>query len=93
MKRKIQVHKHIKIIRQFFLLTEWINEEQKELQNDITGDKKYIHICNETGVIPVSYFLRHLEEKEFTMKFHGLGPLGAKAISFPLKVTCHLLIK
>ncbi|XP_033736023.1 leucine-rich repeat-containing protein 74B-like [Pecten maximus] len=64
---------------------EWINEEEIELKNDRTGERQYIHMCNETGVIPVSYFLKHIQDKEFRMRFHGLGPLGAKAIAYPMK--------
>ncbi|XP_069117920.1 leucine-rich repeat-containing protein 74B-like [Argopecten irradians] len=64
---------------------EWIHEEEIQLENDRTGERKYIHMCNETGVIPVSYFLKHIEDKEFRMRFHGLGPLGAKAIAYPMK--------
>ncbi|XP_061174832.1 leucine-rich repeat-containing protein 74B-like isoform X2 [Saccostrea echinata] len=64
---------------------EWINEEKREIENDKTGEKKYLHICEETGVIPASYFLNNIQEKEFTMKYHGLGPNGAKAIAWPLK--------
>ncbi|XP_060085740.1 leucine-rich repeat-containing protein 74B-like [Ylistrum balloti] len=64
---------------------EWIHEEEIQLEKDQTGERKYIHMCNETGVIPVSYFLKHIEDKEFRMRFHGLGPLGAKAIAYPMK--------
>lgn len=66
---------------------EWVNEDKIQIQRDEVGDKKYIHICNEEGVIPVTYFLKHIQDSEFVMRFHGLGPLGAKAIAFPLKVT------
>ncbi|XP_055995163.1 leucine-rich repeat-containing protein 74B-like isoform X4 [Ostrea edulis] len=64
---------------------EWINEAKREIENDKTGEKKYLHICEETGVIPASHFLNHIQEKEFSMKYHGLGPNGAKAIAWPLK--------
>lgn len=64
---------------------EWINEAKREIENDKTGEKKYLHMCEETGVIPASYFLNHIQEKEFSMKYHGLGPNGAKAIAWPLK--------
>jgi hypothetical protein len=70
-------------------ITEWINEAKREIENDKTGEKKYLHICEETGVIPASHFLSHIQEKEFCMKYHGLGPNGAKAIAWPLKVNSH----
>jgi hypothetical protein len=56
------------------------------IEADKSGERKYIDICNQTGVIPVSYFIRHIQDKEFQMRYHGLGPLGAKAIALPLKV-------
>lgn len=68
------------------MFSEWINEAKREIENDKTGEKKYLHMCEETGVIPASYFLNHIQEKEFSMKYHGLGPNGAKAIAWPLKV-------
>ena len=54
---------------------------------DETGIKDYIVECNRLGVIPVSYFQRHCHDKAFVMRHHGLGPLGAKAISKPLEVS------
>ena len=54
---------------------------------DATGIKDYIDECNRVGVIPVSYFQRHCHDKAFVMRHHGLGPLGAKAISKPLEVS------
>ncbi|KAL4238467.1 Leucine Rich repeat [Mactra antiquata] len=64
---------------------EWIAEDTGEIKDDDPQDKKYIHICNATGTIPASYFLRHIKDTKFRMRYHGLGPLGAKAISVPLK--------
>lgn len=34
----------------------------------------------------MSYFVKHIQDKKFEMKYHGLGPLGAKAIALPLRV-------
>ncbi|XP_053392658.1 leucine-rich repeat-containing protein 74B-like [Mercenaria mercenaria] len=64
---------------------EWIAEDTNELKEDASEEKKYIHMCNQTGEIPISYFLRHLKDTKFRMRYHGLGPMGAKAISMPLK--------
>lgn len=77
------------------MFSEWINEAKREIENDKTGEKKYLHMCEETGVIPASYFLNHIQEKEFSMKYHGLGPNGAKAIAWPLKVYywMHVIIR
>lgn len=48
--------------------------------------EEYIQECNDAGAIPVSYFQKHVTDKTFEMKYHGLGPLGAKAIAKPLEV-------
>ena len=69
------------------IFKDWINEDKILIEEDKTGERKYIDICNQTGVIPVSYFVRHIQDKEFQMRYHGLGPLGAKAIALPLKVS------
>lgn len=50
------------------------------------GVRHYIQECNRLGVIPASYFVRHIHDQKFIMKHHGLGPLGAKAIVKPLEV-------
>uniref|UniRef100_H2Z4D9 Uncharacterized protein n=1 Tax=Ciona savignyi TaxID=51511 RepID=H2Z4D9_CIOSA len=46
---------------------------------DTTGKTTYKEACKQFGVIPVSYFLRHMQEQELIMRHHGLGPAGAKA--------------
>lgn len=51
----------------------------------VMGIQNYIKKCNKMGVIPVEYFMRHVEDKEFVMKHHGLGPKGAQAIAIPLQ--------
>ncbi|KAK2161696.1 hypothetical protein LSH36_111g02014 [Paralvinella palmiformis] len=53
---------------------------------DPTGIKDYIRECNRLGVLPVTFFQRHVMDREFVMRNHGLGPLGAKAISKPLEL-------
>ena len=66
-----------------FIFEEWLNPTE---EYDQSGIKDYIRECNRMGVIPVSYFKRHIEDRAFVMKHHGLGPLGAKAIAKPLEV-------
>ena len=46
----------------------------------------YIESCKKAGVIPASYFLRHMEDSEIEMKHHGLGPQGIKPIAISLVV-------
>ncbi|CAD5122035.1 DgyrCDS10488 [Dimorphilus gyrociliatus] len=62
---------------------EFLNDK---IQFDPTGIADYIQQCNKLGVIPVSYFVKHVHDKEFIMRNHGLGPNGAKAISKPLQL-------
>ncbi|KAL5008063.1 hypothetical protein ScPMuIL_013644 [Solemya velum] len=71
---------------------EWVKQDRSATENSSVGEK-YIEVCNTMGVIPVSYFLRHIEDHMFKMRFHGLGPIGAKALSVPLKTNrnIHLL--
>uniref|UniRef100_A0A8C3P2N8 Uncharacterized protein n=1 Tax=Chrysemys picta bellii TaxID=8478 RepID=A0A8C3P2N8_CHRPI len=58
-------------------------EETKE-PFDPTGKTRYIAACQLYGVVPISYFLRHMKDTELIMKHHGLGPQGAKALSLAL---------
>ena len=54
---------------------------------DLRDVKVYLETCNELGVVPVSYFVRHMKDETLVMRHHGLGPLGAKAIALPLVVS------
>ncbi|XP_077991353.1 uncharacterized protein LOC144445611 [Glandiceps talaboti] len=51
---------------------------------DSTGRTTYLETCKQLGIVPVSYFLRHIQDPQIRMKHHGLGPLGAKACAIPL---------
>ena len=52
----------------------------------MTGRATYLQACRDSGVIPVSYFHRNMQEPEVDIKHHGLGPMGAKAIAIALVV-------
>lgn len=52
----------------------------------MTGRATYLQACRDSGVIPVSYFHRNLQEADIDIKHHGLGPMGAKAIAIALVV-------
>ena len=56
-------------------------------KNDLTGRSLYRALCIDLNIIPVSYFIRNLTETEIIMKYHGLGPVGAKAIAKTLEVS------
>ncbi|XP_049753496.1 leucine-rich repeat-containing protein 74A [Elephas maximus indicus] len=50
-----------------------------------TGQKElYLEACKLVGVVPVSYFIRNMEESYMNLNHHGLGPKGTKAIAIAL---------
>uniref|UniRef100_F7DNH8 Leucine rich repeat containing 74A n=1 Tax=Monodelphis domestica TaxID=13616 RepID=F7DNH8_MONDO len=50
-----------------------------------TGQEElYREACKLIGVIPVSYFIRNMEETYMNLNHHGLGPKGTKAIAVAL---------
>ncbi|XP_048467624.1 leucine-rich repeat-containing protein 74B isoform X2 [Rhincodon typus] len=51
---------------------------------DHTGKTKYKQACETYGVVPISSFLRNMNQTELVMMHYGLGPQGAKAISVSL---------
>ncbi|KAG6936716.1 leucine rich repeat containing 74A [Chelydra serpentina] len=48
------------------------------------GAELYLEACKLVGVVPVSYFIRNIEEPYMNLNHHGLGPKGAKAIAIAL---------
>ena len=52
----------------------------------MTGKTTYLQACRDSGVIPVSFFVRNMQHAEIDIKHHGLGPMGAKAIAVALVV-------
>ncbi|XP_062974549.1 leucine-rich repeat-containing protein 74A [Elgaria multicarinata webbii] len=50
----------------------------------IKGAELYIEACKLVGVVPVSYFIRNMEEPVMNLNHHGLGPKGTKAIAIAL---------
>lgn len=57
---------------------------------DPTGRTAYIEGCKKVGVVPASYFLRHMNDPHLSMKHHGLGSQGMRAIAMSLVVRCSL---
>jgi len=53
---------------------------------DHTGKTTYIDTCKRLGVVPASYFLRHMNDRHLSMSHHGLGPSGMKALAATLAV-------
>ncbi|KAL8613986.1 hypothetical protein ACOMHN_023221 [Nucella lapillus] len=48
---------------------------------DCSGQMVYLEECKRLGVIPASYFLRHMDDKYLNMKHHGLAAPGIKAMT------------
>ncbi|KAK7933844.1 hypothetical protein WMY93_004740 [Mugilogobius chulae] len=61
--------------------------EDKEPQYDPTGRQSYLEACEKLGVVPASYFLRHMREIELSMEHRGLGPKGTKALAADVDVS------
>ncbi|KAK7487894.1 hypothetical protein BaRGS_00020795 [Batillaria attramentaria] len=61
--------------------TDLENEDESHPSYDHSGRTAYIQACKKLGVVPVSYFLRHMHDQELNMKHHGLGATGMQAIS------------
>ncbi|XP_007530216.2 leucine-rich repeat-containing protein 74A isoform X2 [Erinaceus europaeus] len=50
-----------------------------------TGQQEmYLEACRLVGVVPVSHFLRNMDEAYVNLNHHGLGPNGIKAIAIAL---------
>uniref|UniRef100_A0A8C8VDZ1 Leucine rich repeat containing 74A n=1 Tax=Pelusios castaneus TaxID=367368 RepID=A0A8C8VDZ1_9SAUR len=66
-------------------LSEFSNVRNTERSFATTkGAELYLEACKLVGVVPVSYFLRNMEEPYMNLNHHGLGPKGAKAIAIAL---------
>uniref|UniRef100_H3B3F3 Leucine rich repeat containing 74A n=1 Tax=Latimeria chalumnae TaxID=7897 RepID=H3B3F3_LATCH len=59
-------------------------EEVKERSGSLNEKDMYLQACKLVGVVPVSYFLRHLDNPHLNLNHHGLGPQGAKAIAIAM---------
>ncbi|XP_062824409.1 leucine-rich repeat-containing protein 74A isoform X2 [Anolis carolinensis] len=50
----------------------------------IKGPELYLEACKLVGVVPVSYFIRNMEEPVMNLNHHGIGPKGTKALAIAL---------
>lgn len=67
--------------------------EEEQQSYSVTNRTVYVDACKQIGVIPASYFVRHMDDQVLEMKHHGLGPQGAKPISVALvSNTCVLTL-
>lgn len=68
----------------------WLHPER--FDRDLTGKTKYIKVCEEMGISPTTYFIKHIQDRELKMKFHGLGPTRMRALSVPLETNTNIEI-
>lgn len=59
---------------------------------DPTGVGLYERHCEEIGVQPITYFIKHMQDTILKMKFHGLGPQGMRAIAGNIEVINESLV-
>lgn len=64
-------------------------EDTKE-PYDHSGRSSYINRCRQLGVTPISYFLRHMQDKELDLRYHGLGSRGSRAVTPTIATSCHI---
>lgn len=57
---------------------------QLKPQYDPTGRALYRRACQKLGIVPASYFVRHMTEPTVAMSHHGLGPVGIRAMALAL---------
>lgn len=58
---------------------------------DHSGRTTYLQACKKMGVIPVSYFLRHMHDKQLDMRHHGLGSSGMRAVATAMVTNTSIL--
>ena len=76
-----------------FLCFTFLDEVMQAVKNhDPSGRAQYDKICERMGIVPVSYFMRHILDHEITMRWHGLGAGAAKAIALVLRVSLNVYI-
>jgi hypothetical protein len=64
-------------------------EEEIDWESDLDVDiilnrqinkDPYLTACEALNIVPVTYIQQNLAQKELSLPFHGLGPLGARAL-------------
>jgi hypothetical protein len=64
-------------------------EEEIDWESDLDVDvilnrqvnkDPYLTACEALNIVPVSYIQQNLAQKELSLPFHGLGPLGSRAL-------------
>ncbi|XP_061585852.1 leucine-rich repeat-containing protein 74B isoform X1 [Cololabis saira] len=64
---------------------------EKEETYDSTEKECYLKACEMLQVVPASYFLHHMQDKELDLMHRGLGPKGTKALAVSLVTNTSIL--
>uniref|UniRef100_A0A8B9JAY1 Leucine rich repeat containing 74B n=1 Tax=Astyanax mexicanus TaxID=7994 RepID=A0A8B9JAY1_ASTMX len=64
---------------------------EEKSRYDPTAQAGYREACRMLGVIPVSCFLRNMQQSELSLVHHGLGPQGTAALAVPLVTNTFIL--
>lgn len=59
---------------------------------DHSGKTSYINACQKSKVVPVSYYLRHMQDSELRLRHHQLGSTTIKPIALSLVVRQQSLV-
>lgn len=72
---------HFSFFKEVLIANNWsrhhsvfIYVADKEEAYDPTGQTSYMEACEMLQVVPVSYFLQHMQNSELAMMHQGLGP-------------------
>ena len=71
--------------------TDLETEFQRKSKFNMSNSEMYVEVCKQLNIIPSSFALRHMGKDRMMMPHHGLGPIGAKALSVPLVSNTTLL--
>ncbi|KAM5129993.1 leucine-rich repeat-containing protein 74A [Mantella aurantiaca] len=61
--------------------TDLESEESERNSPEDPQREEYLQACQKAGVVPVSYYLHHMNDKCLELNHHGLGPRGAAALA------------
>ncbi len=54
--------------------------------HDMTGRTQYLELCSQSNIVPCSYFMAHVEDKEMILRYHQFSTADIRAIAKTLGV-------
>lgn len=61
-------------------------EQEKEISKDYSCKGLYLDQCRRHGIVPSTYFLRHMDNETLTIRYCGLKPINIKVMVPSLKI-------